>query len=147
MSSAAAVLLCALDILGRSAENFPTIRVWEQRPGDRGSHVEAFVTQHDRTIHLIADSPAFSAARRSAETNPLRCKPHATFALLASILVHEEWHLLHGDEEDGAYAAQLTALLSFGFAIDSAIYRRVMLARLAVLDAQRHRRPVTPSRE
>jgi hypothetical protein len=33
---------------------------------------------------------------------------------VASVIVHEEWHLRHGRDERGAYVAQLTALAMLG---------------------------------
>jgi hypothetical protein len=137
MSTVAVVLLCALNVLGRSAETFPPIHVVE-RPADRSSIVEAFVDRDNHTINLIADSPAFAAARQRADREP-RCTFRPEYALVASILVHEEWHLRYGPDEDGAYSAQQIALLSLGIPMDSRLFRRVMLSKSAATAAQRAR--------
>ena len=53
-------------------------------------------------------------------------------AKIASILVHEEWHLRNGADERGAYLAQLTALAALCFNADSPVYwavKRAMLSR------------------
>jgi hypothetical protein len=136
MSPAALVLVCALDILGRSSENFPAVRILEHHPSDRGPNVEAFISRHDRTINLIATSIAFAEALRAAVTERIRCRSRTAYALVASILAHEEWHLLNGEDEEGAYSAQLMTVLSSGFASDSHLFRRIMLSKIAVVNAR-----------
>jgi hypothetical protein len=131
MSPAAVVVVCALELLGRAAETFPPIRIIADRPPTASRNAEAFVTRADRTINLIASSPALAAAARTAASVP-RCRDHAALALVASIIIHEEWHLLHGADEGAAYEAQLTTLQALGYRSDSAAYQRVLRAMLAV---------------
>ena len=54
-------------------------------------------------------------------------------AKIASIIVHEEWHLRHGPDESGAYHAQLTALAAMGFDEHSWSTGSVKRSMLAVL--------------
>lgn len=131
MSTAALAVVCALELLGRAAPTFPPIRVVEQRPPTASQNAEAFVTRADRTINLIASSPALVAAARSAASVP-RCRDHAALALVASILIHEEWHLLHGADEGAAYEAQLTTLQALGYGRETPTYQRVLRAMWTV---------------
>src|SRR5688572_31105414 len=59
---------------------------------------------------LLTTSEAFRTALK-AQT---RCGNRNALRKLASILVHEEWHLRHGSDEEGAYSAQLTTLTMLG---------------------------------
>ena len=52
---------------------------------------------------------------------------------LASILVHEEWHLRYLADERRAYEAQLDELLRLGEKPDEPLYRGVMRAMRTVL--------------
>ena|SRR5688572_9466084 len=80
---------------------------------------------------LLTTSEAFRTALK-AQT---RCGNRNALRKLASILVHEEWHLRHGSDEEGAYSAQLTTLTMLG-ARDTPVYGSVQRAMVAVL-AQR----------
>ena len=137
MGSAAIAVVCALHLLGRSAESFPIIRVLEERPVGRAPNVEAFVDRATLTINVIATAPGFVAAHRAAKREGKRCTGREAFALLASILVHEEWHVLNGADESGAYAAQMTTLHGLGFGPHTKLYGRIWRSKLAVLS--RHR--------
>jgi hypothetical protein len=55
--SAASVLVCVLNILGRSAETFPPIALLDVRPPDVSERAEAFVRSGDDTINLIWNDP------------------------------------------------------------------------------------------
>ena len=57
---------------------------------------------------------------------------------LASILIHEERHMRYGEDEDGAYHAQLTTLALLGLPPDSAVYVSVQKSMLAVLKAKKN---------
>lgn len=135
MSTAALVLVCALDVLGRTAQSLPPIRIIEQRPPQASANAEAFVWRGDGTIHLIATAPAFVAAHRSAAVVP-RCRNREAFAVLASIIVHEESHVRHGPEEARAYHAQLTALRSMGYGPGSGPFSRVWQSMVAVIEGR-----------
>jgi hypothetical protein len=105
MSPAAAVLVCALEMLGRSSTLAP-VEFTVFPPPNASPNAEAFVTRNPDTIHLITSTSVFRDALASNHAGVQReaCRK------IASILVHEEWHLKHGGDERGAYQAQLMAL-------------------------------------
>jgi hypothetical protein len=131
MATAALVVVCALELLGRSVESFPPIRVVNAPPRHASPNAEAFVAEADPTIYLVASAPAIMAARDSLGST-FRCSDRAAVAIVASILVHEEWHLRHGHDENGAYQAQLLALRRLGFLPGSGPFQRAWLAWRAV---------------
>lgn len=133
MTAAGAVLVCALDVLGRSLHTFPPIRILDERPPDVSAAAEGFVGRADRSINLIASSPSFRAAAASVESTG-HCRDRSAVIMIASIIVHEEWHLRHGPDERAAYAAQLTALHALGQGPDTAAYHQVKRAMLTVLE-------------
>ena len=129
MWSAAAVLACALTMLGRSEHRLPPINLVDTAPPGASWNVEAYVTGDANAIYLLTSSPAFREVARSR----YKCEPREAVAKLASVLVHEEWHVRHGPDERGAYSAQLTALVAMGFDAQTAVYggvKRSMLAHL-----------------
>jgi hypothetical protein len=143
MSSAELAIVCALNLLGRSADSFPPIRILDERPMTASADAEAFADPRDRTINLIVVAPAVAAAREAAASQP-RCGKWRAFALLASILIHEEWHLLNGPDERPAYQAQLTTLHALGLNPESREYHRVKRAMAVALQRERTRsRPHT----
>jgi hypothetical protein len=105
MLSAAAVLVCALDLLARPASSFPPIVLLDTRPADVTATAEGFVRRDPDTIYLMTTSSVFRMAQ-AGNTDALK--------KLASILVHEEWHIRNGPDERGAYQAQLGALYLLG---------------------------------
>jgi len=136
MLSAASVLVCALGVLGRSEESMPPIELIATAPPGVSARAEAFVRRHTGTIYLITSSPAFldAAASRSCDYSDAVRK-------LASILAHEEWHVRHGDDERGAYEAQLFTLIRLGTAPGSRMYEGVQRSMQAVLKAREQSRP------
>lgn len=112
MSVASFVLVCALDLLGRSTNTFPPILIVE-RPLDVSTHAVAFVRRGEPAIHVVGSSAVFQRAV-AANHNRQGCRDYDVLRLLASVLVHEEWHLRHGPDEEGAYFAQLTTLQLLG---------------------------------
>ena len=133
MWSAAAVLVCALELLGRSPEAFPSIRLLDAAPPDASASVEGFVRAGDPTIYLIASSAPFLTARAST----YRCGERDALRKIASIVIHEEWHVRNGADERGAYQAQLMALMRMGVPQDGPLYTGVTRAMLAVTTARR----------
>jgi len=131
MWSAASVLVCVLDVLGRSAGTFPPIVLLDVRPPEVSSQAEAFVRSGDETIYLITVSSTFQSARRS--TN--KCANYDALRKLASVLVHEEWHIRHGRDERGAYAAQLTTLRALSTGPGNPVYAEVIRSMRAALAA------------
>jgi hypothetical protein len=129
MSSAAAIITCALALLGRSERTMPRITLVEAPPKHASIQTEAFVSLPDPHIFVVTSSPTF----RDAMASRSACSESGPLKKLASILVHEEWHLLHGSDESGAYYAQLTALIRLGVPPDNNLYRGVQRSMLAVL--------------
>ncbi len=139
MSSAAAVLVCVLSVLGRSASSMPQIRFVEVVPPVVSANAEAFA-QHDQdTIYLITSSAIF----RDAVSELPGCRGTEPFRKIASILVHEEWHLRRGSDERGAYQAQLATLWSLGLGPETRVSYSVVKSMLKVLsEEERSRKPV-----
>lgn len=129
MSSAAAIITCALALLGRSERTMPPITLVEAPPKHASIMTEAFVSLPEPRIFVVTSSPTF----RDAMASRSACSESAPLKKLASILVHEEWHLRHGSDESGAYYAQLTALIRLGVPPDNMVYRGVQRSMLAVL--------------
>ena len=138
MTSAATVLVCALELLGRSADSLPRITLLDVRPPGASINAEAFVDPATRTIYILTTSEVFRAVQQSR----IRCGYLQGVRKLASIIVHEEWHVLHGADEEGAYAAQLIALTMLG-AVDTPLYHGVRKARDAVVAGQQRAARVT----
>jgi hypothetical protein len=132
MTPAATVLVCAIQLLGRSPDSFPRIELIDVRPPHASVNAEAFVDPRVNTIYVVTTSEVFRAARQAQ----LRCGNTEPLRKLASILVHEEWHVLHGSDEGGAYAAQLTTLAMLAGA-DSALFNGVRRSMVAVLAQQK----------
>ena len=129
MWTAAAIVVCALDLLGRSAGTFPTIRLIDSPPPGTSAHVEGFVRSGDRTIYLVTSSGTF----RDAQASQHRCGNRAAIRKLASVIVHEEWHVRNGPDERGAYLAQLTALAMLGAGQGTLPYGEVFRAMQAAV--------------
>lgn len=136
MQSAAAIVACALSLLGRSERTMPPITLEEAPPKHASIQAEAFVSLPDPHIYVVTSSPTF----RDAMALRSSCSESATMKKLASILAHEEWHILHGKDESGAYYAQLTTLLRLGVPPDNNLYRSVQRSMQAVLK-KRDRKP------
>ena len=128
MLSAAAVLVCALDLLARQAGGFAPIVLIDTRPDDVSPTAEAFVRRNPDTIYLITTTPAFLAAKAGDDT---------ALKKIASIIVHEQWHIRNGPDERGAYQAQLAALFGLGIDPGSLLAFGVRKAMLKVLAAQK----------
>lgn len=120
LSSAAAVLVCVLNLIGRP---LPEIVMLDVRPPDVSRRAEAFVRRNPDTIYLLTDTNVFHDARLGYQS---------ALRKLASIIVHEEWHLRHGPDERGAYHAQLVELLRLGERADRPTYVGVQRAMLFV---------------
>lgn len=137
MSVASFVLVCALDLMGRSASQLPPIVIVD-RPIDATAHAIAFVRAGEPPIYIIGTSPLFRAA---AEENHRRdgCRGLDVLRLIASAIVHEEWHLRHGADERGAYLAQMTEIQRLGSGPGKWPYEAVRRAMVATLAAQQRR--------
>jgi hypothetical protein len=131
MWGAATVLVCALDLLGRSAGSFPPIAFLEVRPPDVSARADAFVRRDDDTIYLVTTAPAFQRLQRSRD----RCGDLNSVRSLASVLVHEEWHVRNGPDERRAYEAQLMALRAMNAGPGNPVYAAVNRAMTHTLKA------------
>ena len=133
MTDAAAVVLCALALLGRSPETMPRIELVDlalvELMMEGTSPIEGYVINDSGTISVVTSSAAFQAAR---------CGKPRSLVKLASILAHEEWHVRCGGDERGAYEAQLAALVRLGAGPDTAVYQNVRYTMHHVLSSARY---------
>jgi hypothetical protein len=110
-----------MSLLGRSSAALPPIELVDRRPADVSRRAEAFTRTTSATIYLLSTSGVF----REALQTEARCDEFDAFKKLASILVHEAWHVRYGGDERGAYNAQLDALMLLGAGPATWIYREV----------------------
>ena len=129
MWTAEMVLVCALSLLHRSAGSFPPIEFVEARPSYVSANADAYVPLGHSRIYLITTSPAFVRARRAV----YKCGQVNALRKIASVLVHEEWHVRHGRDEGGAYAAQLSTLISLDAGPGNPVYYEVTRSMQATL--------------
>ena len=129
MWSATLVFACALDLLGRSATTFPPVQFVAHPPPGVSKFAQGRALPDTGQIVLITSTEAFTQAQKD------RCRDIDAIREIASVLVHEEWHVRHGPDEAGAYDAQLIALLTTGANIDGPLFHKVQKAKLAVLAA------------
>jgi len=108
--TAESVLVCALTLLGRSERSFPPIEFVNAAPAEALHGTEAFARVNDRHIYVVTSSPLF----RRLQQMPNRCGDLESVRKLASVLIHEEAHVVRGADESDAYAAQLTTLAALG---------------------------------
>jgi hypothetical protein len=127
LTGAASVLVCVIELLGRSQRSMPPIELVAFPPSDVSANAEAFVREGSASISLVTSTQAF----RQAD-----CGDRRSMFKLASILAHEEYHVRHGTDERRAYQVQLTTLLRLGAALDSPIYVGVLQAMSLVLKSQ-----------
>jgi hypothetical protein len=132
--TAEAVLVCALTLLGRSEASFPPIAFVSEVPGDVSAAAEAFARVNDRRIFVITSSPLFQRLQRG----PNRCGDLDSVRKLASVLIHEEAHVVKSASESDAYAAQLTSLAALGAGPGHPTYSEV---RRSMRQALSRRRP------
>ena len=133
MWSAETVFVCALTLLGRTAQSFPAVQFIEKVPVGVSPSAEAYVLAEGRRIVLISSTWAF----RVAEHAQNQCGQIDAIRQIAGVLAHEEWHVRHGPDEEGAYDAQLTALTSVG--AGPMLFNSVMRAKRRVADESRRR--------
>ena len=110
MWSAETVVACALALLTRSAASLPPIELVDVLPADVSPQADAFVRVGEARIYLVTSSDVF----RRAQGSKYRCGDLDAHRLLASVIVHEEWHVKHGRDEVEAYNAQLMTLRLLG---------------------------------
>jgi len=132
MWTAEVILVCALNMLGRSAASLPPIELVRTVPVDVSATAEGFVRPGDRRIYLVATTSAFQSAQLSLD----RCGNTMAIRKIASVLIHEEVHLKQGAGERAAYEAQLTTLTALGAGPTTAVYRGVVLSMREALKKQ-----------
>jgi len=133
--TAETVLVCALTLLGRPADSFPPITFINEPPADVSRYAEAFVRTGERRIYVITSSWMFQRAQNAT----FQCGEHQALRKLASVLVHEEWHVTHGGDEAGAYAAQLITLAYLGSGPGHPTYYDVSLSMRMTLQGRKGR--------
>ncbi len=136
MWTAETVLVCALTLLHRSLVSFPPIELLETRPPYVSPNADAYVPIGGTRIYLITTSPAFARARSAV----YKCGELNAIRKIASILVHEEWHVRHGSNEADAYAAQLSTLVHLDAGPGSPLYAEVARAMRAAMRRTQDRR-------
>jgi hypothetical protein len=72
-----------------------------------------------------------SAVHEARRTGP-QCGDLDALKRLASVLVHEEWHVLNGSDQLGAYDAQLMALRLMHAGPGHPVYQGVARSRKAL---------------
>lgn len=127
MLSAATVVVCALELLGRSSAHFPVVEFIDKVPVGVSALAAGYILPDEQRIFLVTSTDAFLRARRSS------CRDLDAIREIAGVLAHEEWHLRHGADEEGAYDAQLIALLTAGADDNTPLFHKVKQAKLAVL--------------
>ena len=133
MWSAETVFVCALALLGRTAQSFPAVQFIEKVPVGVSPSAEAYVLAEEKRVVLITSAWAFRVAEQALN----RCGQIDAIRQIAGVLAHEEWHVRHGLDEEGAYDAQLTALTSVG--AGPMLFNSVMRAKRRVADESRRR--------
>ena len=97
MLTAAAVVVCALNVLWRLHAHAP-VQFLDSPPRGVSTNAEAFIVREPATIYLITSTSAF----RDASQKPFVSNSHEECQKIASIIVHEESHFRHGPEDRGA---------------------------------------------
>ena len=135
MWTAAAVLACALSVLGRSEASMAPIQLVDVAPPGSSVGAEAYV--RSGTIYLITSSSVFQDALSSR----IGCSATNAIRKLASILAHEQWHVRHGPDEKAAYQHQLITLIQLGLHPGSGVYRDVQTSMLRIVALRKRNAP------
>ena len=133
MWTAETVFVCALTLLGRTPQSFPTVEFVDKAPTGVSALAAAYTRHEDGHIVLITSASAFATVQRAKD----RCRDRDALREVAGLLAHEEWHVRHGVDEEGAYDAQLVALLFTGAEQNGPLYNKVLKAKLLVTAAQK----------
>jgi hypothetical protein len=146
MATAASVLVCALELLSGSVRELAPIHLVDTLPIDANVGVEGFVRLDPPAIFLVTSTPAF----RAAAAAEYKCGHLMALKKIASVIVHEQWHLTHGADERGAYQAQLMALVRMNAGPHTPMYNGVARSMRHVLAIQRRletapARPLEPA--
>lgn len=131
--TAETVLVCALALLGRGADSLPQIVLLDARPSYASLNAEGFVRRGEPRIYLLTTTAPFAVARRASRP----CGDVQALRKIASVVIHEEWHVRHPGDEAGAYTAQLGALVALGAGPGNSLWMEVWRARQAALRSTR----------
>ena len=131
------VLMLVLALLGSEARGLPPIELVHVRPPDASPTAEGFTRPGSNRIYLLTCTPVFEEAVASARWDA----DGGPFIKLASIIMHEAWHVRHGSDERGAYNAQLFTLSRLGAGPGSFLHASVYRSMLAVLKAPKPSAP------
>jgi hypothetical protein len=131
------VLLCALNMLGRSESSFPPIAMISAATANVSAGAEGYVRHNDPHIYLITSSDNF----RDAQASITRCGNANAVRKIASVLIHEEAHLRQAADERTAYEAQLTILTALGAGPGSPAYQEAFRAMQRAVRQQRGSAP------
>ena len=144
MTAAEWVLVCALNLMGRSPDRLPRIEILATPPSRVSPNAAAFVDTAENAIYLIASSPPFSAA--AAQRKGSECRETDELRSIAGILAHELWHLEHGPDEKEAYLAELMELHRLGAGPGRGPYASALRSMRAVMDSDAWRGPIKPAK-
>ena len=131
------VLMCALNMLGRSPSSLPPIELVSTLPANVSPGAEAYVRHNDPRIYLVTTTASFRDGRESKD----RCGNAMATRKIASVIIHEEVHLRQGADEKTAYQAQLTMLMALGAGVGTVPYMEVSRAMRHTLEQQRRNKP------
>ena len=129
MWSAETVVACALALLTRSAASLPPIELVDAPPAYVSPQADAYVRVGEARIYLVTSSDVF----RRAQASKYRCGDLDAHRLLASVIIHEEWHVKHGRDEVEAYNAQLITMQLLGARPGNPAYTMVWRSARAAL--------------
>jgi hypothetical protein len=147
MSSAEAVLIAALELLGLNAQSARFVTLVETPVRGVSANAVAYVIPPSDTVYLVMSSPVFMRALKAYENSPYT--GGAPYRLLASVLAHEFCHARNRCDEQSAYERQLTTLTLLGCDAGCPDYHMIKQSMLSVLRAARHgqlRAEESPSR-
>jgi len=131
--SAELVLACAVTLLNRSPASLPPVELVDVRPAFVSRDADAYVVSGMARIYLVTTTSAFTEARKSQ----FQCGNQQAIRKIASVLVHEEWHVRHGPDEASAYTAQLVALASLGAGPGTPLFTEVQRSMRVALRKSR----------
>jgi hypothetical protein len=134
------VVVVVLALLGSEAKGLPPIELVHVRPADASPTVEGFTRPGSNRIYLLTTSEVFQEAVREDYLGA----DGAPIIKLASIVIHEAWHVRHGPDERGAYNAQLFTLSRLGAGPGTGLHNSVYKAMQTVLKVQRPSPPSLP---
>ena len=126
------VLRGAMLLAGPAASGLPLVLTGERHPA-ASPGAEAWILDGGSRGQRIAIYTGSETFRRAAASGDFQCR-----LKLASIIVHEAWHLSHGADEAPAYDEQIVFLRSHGASPE--MITGVLQARRRIADIDRRAR-------